>query len=62
MTTPDIPAGLAPAEPTDAELKGKPIGEILVRLGRITREQLDEALKLSKDWGTSVGKVLLSQG
>jgi glycosyltransferase XagB len=46
----------------DAELKGKPIGEILMRLGRITREQLDEALQLSKRWGTPVGQVLLSQG
>jgi glycosyltransferase XagB len=43
-------------------LRGKPIGEILVHLKRITREQLDEALRLSKQWGTPVGKVLLSQG
>jgi cellulose synthase/poly-beta-1,6-N-acetylglucosamine synthase-like glycosyltransferase len=74
MVTPEPPDGstpppvpdykTVPVEITEADavLKGKPIGEILVMLGRITRAQLDEALKLSKQWGTSVGKVLLSQG
>lgn len=52
----------AGAGPSDAELRGRPIGEILVRLGRISREQLDRALVLSRQWGTSVGRVLLSQG
>src|SRR5512134_3486783 len=46
----------------DAALRGKPIGEILVRTGHITQKQLDEALGLAKQWGTPVGKVLLSQG
>jgi glycosyltransferase XagB len=55
----DVPATPAPA---DAELKGKPIGEILVKLGRVTRAQLDEALGLAKQWGTPLGQVLLSQG
>ncbi len=54
------PEAAAPAAKPD--FRGKPIGEILVAMGRITRDQLDEALKLSKQWGTSVGKVLLSQG
>jgi cellulose synthase/poly-beta-1,6-N-acetylglucosamine synthase-like glycosyltransferase len=46
----------------EPQYKGRPIGEILVRLGRITADQLDEALRLSKSWGTPLGKVLLSQG
>jgi cellulose synthase/poly-beta-1,6-N-acetylglucosamine synthase-like glycosyltransferase len=56
------PAAPAAAPKDEESLKGKPIGEILVKQGRITREQLDEALRLSRQWGTPVGKVLLSQG
>jgi cellulose synthase/poly-beta-1,6-N-acetylglucosamine synthase-like glycosyltransferase len=55
----DAPAA---GPPNDAALKGRPIGEILLKLGRITEEQLGEALRLSKSWGTPLGQVLLSQG
>lgn len=53
---------MATPGPTDAELRGRPIGEILVRLGRVTQAQLAQALALSRQWGTTVGQVLLSQG
>jgi glycosyltransferase XagB len=43
-------------------LRGKPIGEILLTLGRLTAGQLNEALALSKQWGTPLGTVLQSQG
>jgi cellulose synthase/poly-beta-1,6-N-acetylglucosamine synthase-like glycosyltransferase len=49
---------LAPQE----NLRGKPIGEILLKLGRLTQPRLDEALALSKQWGTPLGSVLQSQG
>ncbi|MGH8704237.1 MAG: glycosyltransferase family 2 protein [Burkholderiales bacterium] len=49
---------LAPQE----NLRGKPIGEILLRLNKLTAGQLNEALALSKQWGTPLGAVLQSQG
>jgi cellulose synthase/poly-beta-1,6-N-acetylglucosamine synthase-like glycosyltransferase len=51
-------ATLAPQE----NLRGKPIGEILLRLHKLTSGQLNEALALSKQWGTPLGSVLQSQG
>jgi len=44
------------------DLRGRPIGEILVRQGRISSAQLNQALALSKRWGTPIGHVLQSQG
>ncbi len=49
---------LAPQE----NLRGMPIGEILLRLNKLTAGQLNEALALSKQWGTPLGSVLQSQG
>jgi cellulose synthase/poly-beta-1,6-N-acetylglucosamine synthase-like glycosyltransferase len=43
-------------------LRGKPIGEILLKLGKLTPYRLEEALALSKQWGTPLGSVLQSQG
>jgi glycosyltransferase XagB len=43
-------------------LRGKPIGEILLTLRKLTAAQLEEALALSKQWGTPLGSVLQSQG
>jgi cellulose synthase/poly-beta-1,6-N-acetylglucosamine synthase-like glycosyltransferase len=43
-------------------LRGKPIGEILLKLGKLTPYRLEEALALSKQWGTPLGTVLQSQG
>jgi len=51
-------ATLAPQE----NLRGKPIGEILLRLHKLTAGQLNEALALSRQWGTPLGSVLQSQG
>jgi len=44
------------------DLRGQPIGEILLRQGKVTAAQLGEALALSKQWGTPLGNVLQSQG
>lgn len=43
-------------------LRGKPIGEILLTLRKLTAGQLSEALALAKQWGTPLGSVLQSQG
>jgi len=43
-------------------LRGKPIGEILLTLGKLTAGQLSEALALARQWGTPLGTVLQSQG
>ena len=47
---------MAPQE----NLRGKPIGEILLRLGKLTAGQLNEALALSKQWGTPLGTQVTS--
>jgi glycosyltransferase XagB len=39
-----------------------PIGELLVAEGAITASQRDEALALSRRWGTPMGQALQSQG
>ncbi|MGH8441712.1 MAG: glycosyltransferase family 2 protein [Nevskiaceae bacterium] len=43
-------------------LRGRPIGEVLLTLGKLTAGQLNEALALSKQWGSPLGSVLQSQG
>jgi len=48
--------------PGSENLRGRPIGEILLRLGKVTPGQLNQALTLAKAWGTPVGRVLQSQG
>ena len=40
----------------------QPIGEILLARGKITRGQLDEALRQQKQWGVAVGNVLMANG
>lgn len=39
-----------------------PLGEVFVDRGVITREQLNEALELSRKWGMRLGEVLLAKG
>lgn len=40
----------------------KPIGEILVDRGKVTRAQLEQALRESKQWKVPVGDVLMANG
>src|SRR5690349_13570604 len=49
----------APA-PRKAVLAGRPIGEIMLAHGAITREKLDEALAAQSERGGRLGEVLVS--
>jgi type IV pilus assembly protein PilB len=65
---PNAGAGGAPPPPRRApaaaagDFKQRPLGEILVRLKRITPEQLQEALVVKKKRGGAIGVVLVDLG
>ena len=45
-----------------SELQGRPIGRVLVKMGRATREQVHEALDIQKQKGGPLGQILLDLG
>ncbi len=45
-----------------SELRGRPIGRVLVKMGRITREQVHEALEIQKEKGGPLGQILIDLG
>ena len=50
---------------TDAnieELKGRPLGRVLVKMGIITRDQVHEALEVQKKRGGPIGQILVDLG
>jgi len=44
------------------ELRGRPIGRVLTKMGRVTREQVVEALDHQKRHGGKLGEVLINLG
>ena len=44
------------------ELRGRPIGRILVKMERVTREQVHEALDVQKEKGGPLGQILMDLG
>jgi type IV pilus assembly protein PilB len=64
------PAGGAPATgatgpggmPPISELKGRPIGRVLVKMGKVAREQVVEALTFQKSKGGALGRILVDLG
>jgi cellulose synthase/poly-beta-1,6-N-acetylglucosamine synthase-like glycosyltransferase len=48
--------------PADRAPAGRPIGAWLVERGLLTAEQLEEALRLQREWGTPLGRVLMARG
>ena len=44
------------------ELRGRPLGRVLVKMGKINRLQVHEALQLQKERGGPVGQILLDLG
>jgi type IV pilus assembly protein PilB len=53
----------APAGPVSVEeLKGRPLGRILTKMGKVTREQVVEALNFQKSKGGAVGRILIDLG
>jgi type IV pilus assembly protein PilB len=47
------------AEYNIAHLKGRPLGRVLVRMGKITRDQVNEALAVQKERGGPIGQILV---
>ncbi len=44
------------------ELRGRPIGRVLVKMDRVTREQVHEALDVQKEKGGPLGQILMDLG
>jgi PncC family amidohydrolase len=48
--------------PPIEELQGRPLGRVLTKMGRITREQVVEALNKQKLRGGPIGQILIASG
>src|SRR2546423_1593189 len=64
---PTAPAGgeagpATSAAPNVAELKGRPIGRVLTKMNKVTREQIVEALDFQKRKGGALGRILIDLG
>jgi len=44
------------------QLRGRPLGRVLIKMRKITREQVHEALEIQKDKGGPIGQILLDLG
>jgi type IV pilus assembly protein PilB len=55
---PAAPCGLPPI----SELKGRPLGRVLQKMGRVTREQYTEGLNYQKQKGGALGRILIDMG
>ncbi len=53
-----VPGGPIPI----SELKGRPIGRVLTKMGKVTREQVVEALTFQKSKGGALGRILVDLG
>src|SRR5207248_1611241 len=60
---PATPAGgaLSGLPPID-QLQGRPIGRVLTKMGKVTREQVVEALTFQKSKGGALGRILIDLG
>ena len=52
------PGGL----PSIDQLKGRPLGRLLQKMGKVTREQYQEALAFQKSKGGALGRILIDLG
>jgi type IV pilus assembly protein PilB len=41
------------------QLRGRPLGRVLVKMGKVTREQVQEALEIQKEKGGPIGQILV---
>ena len=44
------------------ELKGRPLGRVLTKMGKVTRDQVREALDVQKEKGGPIGQILIDLG
>ncbi|HAU36427.1 MAG TPA: pilus assembly protein PilB [Phycisphaerales bacterium] len=50
------------ATPNVSELRGRPLGRVLVKMDKVTREQVHEALQVQKEKGGPIGQILIELG
>ncbi len=55
-------AGGIPGMPPIDQLQGRPIGRVLTKMGKVTREQVVEALTFQKSKGGALGRILIDLG
>ena len=51
-----------PGHPPIDQLQGRPIGRVLTKMGKVTREQVVEALTFQKSKGGALGRSLIDLG
>ena len=56
------PASQAPKLDVERDLKGRPIGRILTKMGKVSRDQVVEALAFQKSKGGAIGTILINLG
>jgi chorismate-pyruvate lyase len=49
-------------QPAVAALKGRPLGRILIKMGKVTRAQVSRALELQKRKKLPLGELLIESG
>jgi type IV pilus assembly protein PilB len=59
--TPSAPTTGGGMPPID-QLKGRPLGRVLTKMGKVTREQVVEALDFQKRKGGAIGRILIDLG
>ena len=58
-----VPAPFDPAKlDVERDLKGRKIGRILTKQGKVSREQVVEALEFQKSKGGAIGRILMDLG
>jgi len=70
VSNPQMPGSGAPAMSTPTpggmpsvdQLQGRPIGRILTKMGKVTREQVVQALAFQKEKGGALGRILIDLG
>ena len=48
--------------PPISQLKGRPLGRILIKMGKVTRAQVSEALELQKKKRGPLGQLMIEMG
>ena len=55
-------AELMPEQVNVAELRGRRLGRVLIKMGKVTREQVHEALEMQRQKGGPIGQILIDLG
>src|SRR5689334_10423656 len=56
------PGGSSGGMPPIDQLQGRPLGRVLTKMGKVTREQVVEALNFQKSKGGALGRILIDLG